>query len=926
MSNETNQSSISEVRDQLSLDFADGLYLNTVGSNLGLNRPVLGYGDPVWRAVVKILALDYKQIANKFRDFLTVMFGPRFTETTSLTEDVVVGANQIIVNDTSRMPQQGTVVLDELLTNQETLAYDYIDRVNNIVYLVGTASKNHTANDQDAQQKLVFANTSDLRLMLMDTSQFPTTNFPYTIVVGKGSENEEAVLVAANDTTENKLTLLTSLTNSHKGLKPSAAIKDSLLQDYFDSSTFLVLSSTNQFPESGHVLINASTSFTTVSATTTTITVAPGTFVVNSQIRYQAIFDGNVTAALQGKTVEIVDNTTSVLTLLSPGFGFTDPTPAAGDTFRIFPRVEYTRNDYENNVLVLRRAIGSGVLLSSGFVVESLSTKESVSLATVQVKGVGWDVIQADPSYVVELLLPENLQDEGNLRTASYIHNDFVSPTPTTTLTGLHAAVNQLTVASTSTFPFTGTLIIDPGGIEERFGYFKVSATILRFMNPDALTQNSHLGGTAVELYQPVYAGTDLPVGDYTQEVDTFPGPYVYGGDQVLDAPTGTVALTTLNELLPGPATVSISQISGKTALEVEGATAFDLVTFPYTLLIGDDTSNKEEITITAISLFARTSSLVDSAASIGDLNLKLFPMTGPDPADNLPIANGYRFMIDRGGANEEVVYVTGFDTGLGRFTVEHPLTKAHAIGEVVELMADVLVVDSLIEDHAGKISRSFRSHAVAVPAGAATWPPISSTDILAAELVQPEISSLEVVSATGLDITGGDVILNFGHGDIKEISSLDAGIIVGATVIPIDISDDFPTTFPYVITIGLGTSKEEQAIVTANNTALDELTIEVGTKFAHSIGEKVQWLPGDPLTLEYDSISGNILSFSSPIVLQSTHSPSESVIDSSVKSVPSDDGFNYPLRMPPDLMTRLGYILDIIRAAGIEVRIIDQR
>ena len=69
----TNQSKISEVRDQLSLDFADGKYLNVVSSNLGIRRPPFGFSDDTWRALVKVISLQYKQIRTKFEEILTVI-------------------------------------------------------------------------------------------------------------------------------------------------------------------------------------------------------------------------------------------------------------------------------------------------------------------------------------------------------------------------------------------------------------------------------------------------------------------------------------------------------------------------------------------------------------------------------------------------------------------------------------------------------------------------------------------------------------------------------------------------------------------------------------------------------------------------------------------------------------------------------------
>jgi hypothetical protein len=60
--------------------------------------------------------------------------------------------------------------------------------------------------------------------------------------------------------------------------------------------------------------------------------------------------------------------------------------------------------------------------------------------------------------------------------------------------------------------------------------------------------------------------------------------------------------------------------------------------------------------------------------------------------------------------------------------------------------------------------------------------------------------------------------------------------------------------------------------------------------------------------------------------VLQYTHYPVEAVIDSSATSDPADNGYDFPFRMPIDILVRLQYLLDIVRAAGIQVELITQR
>src|SRR5690606_4119914 len=139
------QSSIGEVRDQLSLDYADGKYLNRVSANLGIQRPPFGFSDATWRAVVKAIALQHKQIRTKFEEILSIILGPKVTQCTALLEDAIVGDTSAVLVNTDHLPQVGTMVLDEGLGSEETVNYVYIDRYTNRVYFETPLVNNHTA-------------------------------------------------------------------------------------------------------------------------------------------------------------------------------------------------------------------------------------------------------------------------------------------------------------------------------------------------------------------------------------------------------------------------------------------------------------------------------------------------------------------------------------------------------------------------------------------------------------------------------------------------------------------------------------------------------------------------------------------------------------------------------------------------------------
>jgi hypothetical protein len=60
--------------------------------------------------------------------------------------------------------------------------------------------------------------------------------------------------------------------------------------------------------------------------------------------------------------------------------------------------------------------------------------------------------------------------------------------------------------------------------------------------------------------------------------------------------------------------------------------------------------------------------------------------------------------------------------------------------------------------------------------------------------------------------------------------------------------------------------------------------------------------------------------------VVDFDHTLDEPVLESSMLSTPRTDGFDFPLRMPPDFREKLNYLMDLVRAAGIQIEIVPRR
>jgi hypothetical protein len=1089
MTTERIQSDIKEVGDQLSLDFADGEYLNVISRNLGMDRPILGFTDESWRAVVKILALEYKQIASKFYDVLQVIFGPRVTEVGTLAADTVVGDAEFFLNYTGNIPQLGTLVFDEGLATEETLPYCYIDRVTNTVFLEGNFAAPHTSRLFDSEEPIILVDGT--KVVCRKTNNFPFTNYPYPLVLGRGTANEEVVQVIDNNLVSGTLTLSSAPLYGHNTVRVGD-IFDQLNQEYFPSSSFLQVEDSTQFPTEGYLKLQASgdataTAFVLSSATPAAaddfVLLAADTFtaaskavpdmvfansagsntdiqsvggnlpsfvvgdrfevhdhsvplthnglyevaVVNTENEdytvtgldvtpidaisepaeisydgelagYEVVFTGNITAALVGVVRRIVSSTDSYLSFDDD---FTGPAaaPASGDEFVLYPIVQYTSLDYATHTVTLRAPIlETNLTIPLNSPVELLVVGETAALSPVKFVGTGWDIIQTTPR-LVELLIPENIRDDNDLRSSSHIHDDTLATTLTTNTVQIDPLDTTVTAASFAAFPDAGTVELNPGGgSAERVPYGKAISEVKTYaakgdgilvlinsrsfpstgsvvVDPGLGTEetlaysanntasgeltlsgtttyehkvgdivkcdtelllqdvadNTHIIGTTVEFYQPKYGATDIPIGDFNLYNDTFPGPYIYSLDE--RAPTGTVALTNVSSLVPGSSILAIGQASGRFALEVyNGLAILEGIAAPFNVRVGVGSSREETIQIDSVAIKGRAATTIAADPALGATTIEVTSLVPHVPSEGgtFPPEGGYRIVINEALSTREVAYVIAARTEIGPnyfFDLEEGLTIDHPNGATVDLMSDVLETNVVLtKSHDGYTALTNRSTA---QGGVNAYYSLKDSTVNP-ELAQPFLGSITLDSGVGLDTDGGNVIFNFGNGSLPAEAVIDSGVTAGDTTISVASSDAFPApTSRFVAIIGVGTPAEEKVLVNANNTGIDQFTLGDGThgvQYDHAISETVRFEPGLPEDVEFSEVDTNILRFDPEIVLQYTHYPVETVIDSSATSDPADNGYDFPFRMPIDIFVRLQYLLDIVRAAGIQVELITQR
>lgn len=1044
------QSAIKEARDQLFLDFSDGERLNVVSSNLGLARPAFGFSDDTWRAVAKVLGLNYKQITSQFAQILSIIFGPQKTVASALKTAAVAGDYKLEVWSTDQMPQIGTVVLDEGLANEEIITYSLIDRYNNLIILDNVLTYGHAAYAGDVSSSSILEKSpTETLLTLGDTANFPTS-YPYTLLINSGESNEEVVTVTNNNLTTRTLTI-SSLVNYHSQIKQKP-ISNSLSTDYILNTYHVTLDSTGKFPDSGTISLTTPPAFTAVGGTTTSFTTYPGTFkpfqninkylvfsgnitpalanvsrlitsnsdfelsfaalavapaiddtafmvdgllatggsttsvtsaastfITDAEVGNEIAFVGNVTAALAGVTVDVIANTSTTLT-----FPYAITSPVAGDLYYIRPRAVYTRNSYEDNTLVLKTNIAAKV--PAGTAIELLSG-ESTLLAQVQVKGSAWDIIQTDPRHI-EILIPDELQADNTPRSASFIHDEYVagavgSSFPSGTTAGdLRAEVsstlalapfgiididsgteivgyakeivNDIFLATGSSNGSSGAVLkLLNGGLSVNslitttvyfndysavvasntadeitltttlpnhvYDAFVDNVTIIKYYDPNWISFSqpiavSHAAFTLFLVTETTYVGSTVVNGNYTSVPNTFPGPYIYDVGNV--TPVNIRNLTTASKMLAGPMNLVMQQIATKTALEVEDASFAATTGYPYSAIVGSAGGSRETVEVTDIGKRQLTYTDLDQPASPGDLYIEVTSL-GTLSGARFPNANGYRVIIGERTVDAEVIYVTGVDGTVSppRILCE-PLTGSHLVGATVSLLSDVLAVSPLSKNHTGYITLADRT---------TLFPSITSTQRTQAEKIQIVYSELDLTTITGVP-DAGYLLLNFGNSTLSASNTLDTVVTAGLNVFTVYDATSFPVSgYPYIIKLSEGTYNEEIVSVT-NNDGINTLTISSVTRYQHEIGDVVSFEAGIEENSEYTGLDSNTLSFSTPLMLKSNHHALETVCVANLLLSTKTNGYDFPLRLPTDFRSRVEYLFNLLRAAGVKVSIISVR
>jgi hypothetical protein len=908
------KSAIQEVRDQLFLDRADGRYLSRVSANLGFPRPQLGFSDDSrWRAIVRRCAVDYRQIANIFEDILTVWFGPRNTVATVLAADASIGDTEITIQDATRIPQRGTLVIDEGLTTEETIEYSFRNPKSGLVELDTALTYNHFFPSQNYTNYLFEDEAAATTvLQLEETEFFPSTG---VLLIAAGTITEEVAELIGNNTTLKQLTISSGLTYGQKGPTPSPVA--SSFSSFQSSQQVIYIDDSSNFPEEG--LINIQEDNVAGSPSET--------------IKY---LDNDIeTGRLTLATKLTGSYSTATVTLMNIGATVSlaqiQVKSAGWDIF-----------ETEQNVLKLYipTTLSENSLLDASFLHETITTISGSPTLSAAASIGDTTISLSDASE-----FPDGgaIDINSGAETIGYNRIDRFEATITEdTLVGATVLYVDQVKSFVDAEDLTKDLIISYGvGTEETIAWDSIdeetnkitlttatsnahaSGDIINLSSPDVIhlsrpLEVAHLSGVGVAMFEDAYSGTDLAIGDPNVSSNTeknFQGPYIYN----LSERAPEIDRTTLADNLPGPTSLVMTQIPGNSALEVDDASLFD-TTGTFDVKVHKGVSEGETLDVTTVETRrGMTGVTINAPVSPGDTVITLNSTASP-----FPNASGFRILVDKGTSEEEVLWVDRILSGT-TIRVNPAATKSHIATDTVELLADVIVLsESLAYEHIGKILWEQRFNTI-----------FTDFNLYSRiNLVEELRDYIDVTSAANLTANGGYVTINHGREKVIVESRLATDYAATATSLVLEDTSDFPTTYPYYVEVGSGIGKATNGdygveyLVVTNNNGTDTLTVGA-TRFAHAKFEWVKYDTGDAETISYSSTTTGTderINFDTPITLKQKHMILENVVLSNNLSEPSKDGFDYPFYLPSSWAERLKWLFDRVRAAGIQVIVINEK
>ena len=516
------KSAINEVKDQLFLDSADGKYLTTISNNLGLNRPKIGFSnDAIWRAVVRELAVDYKQVITVFYELLAIIFGPKASVGTCFNAAVVVDDTEVYISDWMCVPQRGVFILDSGLATEETVEYTLRDPITGLVTLDTAITQAHASLGTRAVSHLS-ANViaAAVAITVDDGSIFPdpATVGSYPLIIDPGTLVEEIVTCSAK--TGNVLTV-SALAFDHTG--PSAGFATTAFVKQSSDRMLVFGDDLTAFDETGIILIQESGGSPQEFALYSSLSLADKVFDLKAPLTN--IAGTGDSFSVTGTTVTLTDSGANFQTSdVGKSIVISNATTSSHNgTYTIASRISSTQITWVNGAAPPTEAFTGGwkILYSTNASITKAKYGAEVQVAQVLVQGIGWDVFQTEQRKI-KIYIPPNIQPN-RLVDAPFLHDTVGSPPSTTLATGASIGDLSIEVADSTGFPESGVIEIDAGGTSELISYSRYNNFYAALRAGFAVGVTKFYVDDATSLYRGFYDYKipDVIVGEGTANVET---------------------------------------------------------------------------------------------------------------------------------------------------------------------------------------------------------------------------------------------------------------------------------------------------------------------------------------------------------------------------------------------------------------------
>lgn len=281
------KNAIQQVKVDTTLNHSEGPALDMVGANFGLPRPIFGFKDPLYRALIRNFALQPKLILDAFRRGLELLFGPQKSIIQTYTQKVRTGDQYVRLADTERQSQYIRTRLTDSIS---------------------------PAVDRD------LATAANKILCLENTDQFENGSFEITI--NPGGENEEIVYVSKiQRPIRDTLSLGVDPSDTSMVLNDASLFPDpSAVPDYFYTYTVKILNITPANVEEVRVTSKPTNSLSSgVSGTITTLPLDDSTQFPDSSTNYDVVINRGTATE---ETITITGKSGNDLTLSSTALSF----------------------------------------------------------------------------------------------------------------------------------------------------------------------------------------------------------------------------------------------------------------------------------------------------------------------------------------------------------------------------------------------------------------------------------------------------------------------------------------------------------------------------------------------------------------------------------------------------------------------------